>query len=435
VRLGAWLLSKGKITDDQLEKALQHQTFFGGRLGSSLIKLGYIDEDVLGAFLSDVCGAPYAPPSLLENIPRDVIAVVPGRLAAQYRVVPIAVDGRRLRLAMRDPKDLIALDEIAFLTGLSIEPYIATEFRIQRALERYYDLPGGTRSTIPVVSGGPPPGRHAPASTARPAGGVPPSGRELGLDGYPLDADPETIGRSSPGRAAIGPPAGTTGDLAVPTSLEEWRAAQSEIPEEIPEPDRPGAAAVAPFAFPAAAPLPAASVTPLAPPTGPAEPAPSIEEIGVRLRSAEARDEVFQAILDFTAARFRRSALFIVQQERILGWSGRGPGIDPARVRQATVPLDRPSLFSCFRRGADYYHGPVPDLPANTRFYFDLGCPAPARAFLAPVQIKSRPTLIVYADNEAEAAWKPDLATFRRLLAKAALALEILILKNKIATL
>jgi len=81
------------------------------------------------------------------------------------------------------------------------------------------------------------------------------------------------------------------------------------------------------------------------------------------------------------------------------------------------------------------YLGPVPDLPANTRFFFDLGCTAPARAFLAPVVIKGRPTLVVYADNEAETEWNPDLPAFRRLLAKAALALEILILKNKIATL
>lgn len=436
MRLGAWLLSKGKISTEQLEKALQHQAFFGGRLGSSLIKLGYIDEDVLGAFLSDVCGAPYAPPSLLEGIPQDVIALVPERLAAQYRAVPIAVDGRRLRLAMRDPKDLIALDEIAFLTGLSIEPYVATEFRIQRALQRYYEVPSGVRSTIPVTGSAPAAPRPAPAPQARSAAKSAGSGREMGFDGYPLDADPDLIDSPFVGQGARSGAGGARAAQPLPTSLEEWRAAQEEIPDDFPDPARPRDGAAVPRARPAAAapaagPAPAQAAAAMAPGDG----VPTIEEIGLRLRAADSRDEVFHALLDFTAARCRRTALFIVQADRVLGWSGRGPGIDAARVRQVIVPLEAPSLFSFVRRGGDYYHGPVADLPANGRFYSDLGCAAPARVFLAPVLIKSRPTVVVYADNEAETAWTPAVPDYRRLLAKAALALEILILKSKITTL
>jgi len=431
VRLGAWLLSKGKITEEQLDKALQHQTFFGGRLGSSLIKLGYIDEDVLGAFLSDVCGAPYAPPSLLERIPREVIALVPARLAAQYRAVPIAIEGRRLRLAMRDPKDLIALDEIAFLTGLSIEPYVATEFRIQRALQRYYEMPSAARSTVPLAPGGPSPAlpRPAPSRPPRAAEPGPTPGSEMGFDGYPLDADPDHIDSPFVRRGGTPSPAGAASDPPPPTSLEKWRMAQEEMPEEIPEPGRKEAASASAKASARATATAAAALPERR------EPSPTLEEVGARLRAAESRDEVFEAVLDFTSARFRRCALFIAQPERILGWSGRGPGINPVRVRQVAVPLDRSSLFGFLRHGVESYLGPVPDLPANTRFFFDLGCTAPARAFLAPVVIKGRPTLVVYADNEAETEWNPDLPAFRRLLAKAALALEILILKNKIATL
>ncbi|HZN03202.1 MAG TPA: hypothetical protein VFD06_06400, partial [Candidatus Polarisedimenticolia bacterium] len=150
---------------------------------------------------------------------------------------------------------------------------------------------------------------------------------------------------------------------------------------------------------------------------------------------AETRDDVFAVILDFVAARFRRTALFVVQGDRVTGWSGRGDGIEPIRVRQVSVPLDRPSLFAFFRGGADDYQGPVSDLPANTRFYLDLGCPAPERALLLPLRIKDRPAVILYADNAGERGPSPDIATLRRLLAKASLALEILILKTKILTL
>src|SRR5712691_6140384 len=163
MKLGDWLVGKGKITEDQLARALGDQGFFGGRLGNSLIKLGFLDEDTLGEYLADVSHSRYAPPQRLESVPREVIAAVPARLAARYRIVPIAIVGRKLHLAMRDPKDLIALDEIAFLTGLTIEPYVATEFRIVKAIERYYGIKLETR-TIPVSGG------QEPAGPARGGG-------------------------------------------------------------------------------------------------------------------------------------------------------------------------------------------------------------------------------------------------------------------------
>lgn len=483
MKLGAWLLSKGKITEDQLQRALQHQQFFGGRIGTSLIKLGYIDEDVLGAFLSDVSGSPYAPPALLDSVPPQVRALIPARLAAQYRVVPLGVEGKRLRLAMRDPKDLMALDEMAFLTGMSIEPYVSTDFRIQKALTQYYDVaPPG--SAIPVENQ---PAPRAPASS-RPVPAARPGPAEVGLDGYPLDADPDQISGAASGRRA-GVPAASWEDSESrpPTSLDQWRIAQDEIPDEIPLPEtraeaRPagapleaGAAAAAlsrpsetpvvalsrpveapalpvPAASPSIAPAPAhlgttgpmaaVSPEPSAPP--PAAPAATnvvdagpagLDSISARLQAAETRDQVFEAVLDFWAARFQRTLLFIVHPDRVAGWSGRGAGVDPARVRQVSVALDRPSLFSFVRTGADHYDGPVGDLPANTRFFLDLGCPAPARALLMCLLIKDRPALVVYADNAADAVALRDLSVCRRLLAKATLALEILILRKKIGSL
>lgn len=158
----------------------------------------------------------------------------------------------------------------------------------------------------------------------------------------------------------------------------------------------------------------------------------SMEGVSARLREAETRDEVFDAVLDFTATCFLRAALFVAQPERILGWSGRGGGLVPARVRNVIVPLDRPSLFVFLRSGAEYLYGPVPDLPANAKFYLDFGCPPPARVLLVPFSIADRPAGILYADNGPDASMAPDIQEFRRLLKKAALALEILILRNKI---
>ena len=187
MKLGDWLISKGKITREQLNKALQHQGFFGERLGNSLIKLGFIDEDALGQYLADIAGTRYLPASGLENIGPDVLRAVPARLAAKYCIVPVAIETRKLHLAMREPRDLLAIDEIAFLTGLPIEPYVASEYRLIEAIERYYGIQVGPR-TIPVAGAGRnPPGPQAAARNPVAAPQAPgPAAPEIGLDGLPL---------------------------------------------------------------------------------------------------------------------------------------------------------------------------------------------------------------------------------------------------------
>jgi len=444
-KLGDWLLSKGKLTEEQLQRALQDKAFFGERLGNSLIKLGFIDEDMLGQYLAEISRTRYAPARRLESVPPEVIASVPARLAAKYCIVPMAIEKRRLQLAMRDPNDLIALDEIAFLTGLPIEPYVATEFRLIRAIERYYKISLGTK-TIPVAPGPPDPARPKSVTAARPA--PKPPEPEVGLDGLPLNADPEDLDQpflDSPGGAP--PPTLESGE-PLPRSLDAWREGGPQGSAAGPDPvstpaqgrefkarPRPPTASTRPLAAVASPSAPPARTSPAPPPAAAqAQWAASttLEAISTRLREADTRDEVFDAVLDFTAAQFRRAALFIVQQERILGWSGRGDGLQPTRVRNVIVPLDRPSLFVIFRSGGDYFYGPVPDLPANAKFYLDLGCPPPARVLLMPLVITDKPAVVLYADNGKDASSAPDIQQYRRLLKKAALALEILILRNKI---
>src|SRR2546428_5826227 len=226
-KLGEWLRSKGKVTEEQLQQALHDKAFFGERLGNSLIKLGLIDEDTLGAYLAEQARTRYAPALRLENVPPEVLAAVPARLAAKYCIVPIAIEGRRLHLAMRDPKDLIALDEIAFLTGLPIEPYVATEFRLIRAIERFYKISLGTK-TIPVAPGPPEPARPKSAPAARPS--QKPPGPELGLDGLPLNASPEDLDQPFLNATGATPPPSLEPGEPLPRSLDAWREGGPETP-------------------------------------------------------------------------------------------------------------------------------------------------------------------------------------------------------------
>lgn len=440
MKLGDWLVGKGKITEEQLARALQDQAFFNERLGTSLLKLGFIDENTLGEYLADVSRTRYCPPARLAKVPPDVVAAVPARIAAKYLVMPIAIEARKLHVAMCDPKDLLALDEIAFLTGLPIEPFVSTEFRIQQAIERYYNIRIGTK-TIPVAAATPQPAARPPARTpASPATAARKPQDEIGLDGLPLDADPADL--DQPFVTATTAPAFLEAGEPIPPSLEAWRAAQEDAGAPPPPPPSPAASApraatrpVTPITVrqPAGASAPQSGASTAAAPAPLSEGGPlTLETIAQRLRESETRDDVFEAVLDYASSHFRKAALFVVQQDRVLGWSGRGEGLFPARIRNVIVPLNRPSLFVFFRSGGDYFYGPVPDLPANAKFYLDLGCPPPARVFLLPLSIMDRTAVILYADNGPEAGRPPHTQSFRRLLKKAALALEVLILRNKI---
>jgi len=127
------------ITREQFDEALLNRVVYGGKIGTSLIELGLIEEETLARFLSRKLAVPYVHPDQLQNVPEDVIQKVPRGLAMKYKVVPIKFEKKRLSLAMADPADLRAVDEIAFITDFIVKPLIAPEVRLVQALGRYYD--------------------------------------------------------------------------------------------------------------------------------------------------------------------------------------------------------------------------------------------------------------------------------------------------------
>jgi hypothetical protein len=140
VRLGDTLLGKKLISEKDLHKALNAQLIFGAHLGTCLLELGYIDEDRLGETLSEMLGVPYATARKLSDIPPHVINTLPAAVAEQRLAVPFRLAGRQLHIAMVDPRSIPTLDELAFVTGCRIQPWVSPEVRIFQALERYYDL-------------------------------------------------------------------------------------------------------------------------------------------------------------------------------------------------------------------------------------------------------------------------------------------------------
>jgi type IV pilus assembly protein PilB len=151
-RLGSMLVSSGLITDDQLKKALSTQKSEGGRLGSILVKLGFVQEDKLMTFLSKQYGVPYVDLSKFEINPA-VIKHIPPDVAQKYRIMPINRAGATITIAMVDPSNIFAIDDIKFMTGYNVEAVVATEGAIIEAIKKYY---GGAKSLVTAKAGAAP---------------------------------------------------------------------------------------------------------------------------------------------------------------------------------------------------------------------------------------------------------------------------------------
>jgi len=141
-KLGELLVRNSVISSQQLGKALEDQKASGGRLGESLIRLGFLGEIELVRFLSEQYGMPSVNLTEIE-IPSDVINNIPTDVAIKYQVIPVSLRDNTLIVAMVDPSNIFATDDIKFLTGYRIEALIASESSMRQALDAHYGTTKG----------------------------------------------------------------------------------------------------------------------------------------------------------------------------------------------------------------------------------------------------------------------------------------------------
>src|SRR6266496_1111580 len=136
-KLGEILVRENLISPQHLRQALDYQREHGGRLGYNLVKLGLLSDDTITAVLSRQYGIPSVNLELF-NIDDSVIRLIPQEVAQKYSVLPLSRVGATLTLAMVDPTNVFAMDDIKFMTGLNIEPVVVAEASIQRAIAKHY---------------------------------------------------------------------------------------------------------------------------------------------------------------------------------------------------------------------------------------------------------------------------------------------------------
>ena len=137
VRIGELLLKEKRVSPAQLQEALNYQKTSGGKLGYNLVKLGFVKDEEITALLSKQYGVPSINLAQFEIDPA-IVKLIPAETAHKYQIVPLSRAGATLTIAMTDPTNVFAMDDIKFMTGYNVEPVVASETAVADAIARYY---------------------------------------------------------------------------------------------------------------------------------------------------------------------------------------------------------------------------------------------------------------------------------------------------------
>lgn len=405
MKLGEMLLRDGRITEAQLQEALDQQGREGGRFGTVLVERGLIDLEALTVYLGLELGIPIATGAMLERAKRAAVRLLTPEQAYRYKCVPLVVQDRQLIAAMEDPHDFETLDALSRITGYRVIPRVVPEIRAYYYIERYFGIPRPARF---LVFGDEPRGQVAPPDgdlPAPPLPGLPPvplqpvaaptpapalRRRRASTRGVPLDAFDVDSRPGEPGAAA-----------AAAAPLESPEALELEAEDLLIELESDGAdeAEAAPVA--ASAPALRASTEFAAVEYVPI----TVDEALEAMAKATEGSEVAEAIMSFAAGIFDAAVLMIVRDNLAFGWKSTGaPGSD--RADCLLVPLDSPSIFQQAVRSDDgvFHDAPTPSTVHQYVFKV-LKVPQPARATVTVISIGKRVVNLLYGHRAA----RPEL--------------------------
>jgi len=372
IKLGELLLNEKLITPEQLDEALKSQVIFGIKLGSSLIELGFITDEQLCRFLSRKLGVPAVSPRAMAAVSPEVLALVPAELAEKYRVVPIRVDGKKLALAMEDPTDFKAIDEVAFVTGCVILPHIVPDIRITSALLKYYQIRGDIRY-------------------------------------LKIEGELANKRRNAP----VAEAAKKAGTIEIPMMSDSGELLNIEIPLE----------------FEGFANLPGADDD-FAPSAGGVE-RYSVDRLSLEFASAKNRDQISAVFIKYLGQEFTVGALFIIRNNMAVGWRGIAGGKLIEDLESLNILLSKPSVMRDVIETRQFSMGTLIQTPENVQLLKALGVGSGTPLLVLPIVMLKKVVAVVVVSAGMDALGK-RLQELQKLVYKASLAFEMLIIKNKI---
>ena len=397
MKLGAMLVRDGRLTPEQLEQALEHQRHSGMRLGTSLVELGMADTDTVTVYLGLELGIPVATVAVMERAKRAAVKLLSAKAVERYVVLPLVVQDRHLITAMRDPHDLVLLDELERATGYQIIPRVASEIRLFHYIERYYGVARPERyKALDWAVHGRPPGIMPLEPPAPPLPGLPPPVENP----VPVPAGPNAIA--------------TMNTISVEDPYDELALEMDEIPGERAA-ERP--VTDPPFEGPGSSPTPQPGPSPF--PSSAVPRAVSGADALTQLENARTRAEISDIVLGYARTVFGTAALLVVREELAFGWRGFGTTLDTARLESLMVPLQPPSAFQ-IAATTGMFEGPPPRTALIQHVFKLLRLPIPDAAVVLRISIGDRPVNLLFGLREDGKAISIDALTTAQKVAEAA---------------
>jgi hypothetical protein len=370
-RLGEILIERGVLSLTELHTALEtcHRT--GGRLGTQLLDFGYVEERMLLDALSKQLGVPSTIKVKLYHAPLKVRKMLPIQMGRRLQAVPFEVTKAGIKVAMTNPSDRAAMDEIAGHLKEKVLPHVATEAAVLAAL-------GGAENDDADWS----PGVEPSVVKARRSGDVEGWNRlweqprfQLGSLFRPIPKRTRSV------KVALASFPDLTAVTSRPAVRYEMRVDESNFSELIFE--------------------------------------------------ADSRDEIGSLLARYVASRYDRVCVFSVHKGTVSGWMARGRSVVLEDLQSFSVSLDEPSIFADVGH-ADSYVGAILENPANTDLIRAMADPAPIEVMAVPVRVKQRLVAFVLCDDPGHPASQEHLNEVVTASQKAGVALEVLILRKKL---
>ena len=369
-RLGEILIEKGVLSLTELHTALEtcHRT--GSRLGTQLLEFGYVDESMLLDALSKQLRCPNVPKVKLLHSPLEIRKALPVHVGRRLLAVPFAETDTGFRVAMTNPNDRVAIDEIATHLRKTVVPHVATEAAVRAALG---------------------------AAEADDADWAP-------------DAETPEVVRGN-------------GDLVSWNRLWEPSRLRPAAILAAPTP-RPHDQVVLMATYPDLSPVGAGRGALF-------EPEIDDDSFSELLHRADHRDGIGSILVRYAASLYDRVCLFAVHKRAVNGWMARGRSVVIEDLQSLSLSLDASSIFADVGH-ADSYVGAVLSSRANDELIGALAEPAPAEVVLVPVRVKQRVVAYLLCDDPGHPASQEPLERLVTACRKAGVAFEALLLRRKI---
>ncbi len=371
------LVRDGRLTEAQLNQALQFQAKDGGRLGTVLFEHGLVDLEALTVYLGLELGIPIATGAMLERAKRAAVRLLQPPQAFKHKCVPLVVQDRQLIAAIEDPHDFATLEALTQITGYRVLPRVAPEARIYYYIERYY---GVARPARFMKFGDTPRGGDIAGDAGLPAPPLP------GLP--PVPHAPVAPPGPRPVLKSVKLPALSSFDESAleleADDLLESLDADDTAPAEPQTQLRPHRTTTPP---------PIAAAAPSTPRPG----AISYEAALTELATLTDRNRIVDVLLAHAALIFDVAVLFAVRDQMAFGWKAFGdvPGLP--HVEHLLIPLEHPSVIQAATAAEDgLVHGPVTPSTVNNYLYKVLGTSEPRRATAGRIMIGKRVVNVLY---------------------------------------